>query len=359
MKSRLTALQKKLQPHQALFITQPSQIYYFSGFEFLVPEEKEAYLVVTVDDSYLLHGIFNAVPNHDHIQNLAGLYQTKLIAHLTKIKSDHQLTEFLIDKNYIYLSEAELLQEIGFKLKQTDMTWFSELRVIKDSDEITKMRQAGKIVTQTWEKVKPQIKAGVTEQEISVLLQTTMLELGSSEEAFPTIVAFGENTALPHHQPTSKKLENNMAVLCDFGATYQGYRSDMTRNVWVGETVDPEYQNITRIVEDAYQAVIEKLQNWLQKSDQQQAELTALDLDSIARNLIKEAGYDKEFNHTTGHGIGIDIHEVPSISWRNKMPLKSKMIFTVEPGIYLLGKFGVRYENTILLGDKVEELTKI
>lgn len=196
-----------------------------------------------------------------------------------------------------------------------------------------------------------ELKEGITEIEVKKRI-SNLFELNNILDlAFPIIVAFGPNSALPHHQPGEKILQNNMTVLIDIGAKVSDYCADMTRTIWFGKQKSERFIEIESIVLQAYKEVINKM-------DDRKTSIKANDLDNAARTYIVSKGYGNQFIHTTGHGLGLSIHEPPSISWSNQTNIEPNMIITIEPGIYLNDEFGYRYENTVLVTkDGTKELT--
>lgn len=352
---RQALLQHKLAAHQAAFLTDPHDIAYFCGFQTLVPEEREAYLIITAKDSYLLYSSFSPLPEPLAAHALAGTFPSQVAQHLAHIKRQSHITELLVDTSRLYVVEHQALTDAtDLKLQTLDKKWLWELRQIKDGAEIDTISQAAKIAAQAYAEWLPHVEAGVSERQLQQKLENLLRELGSSHPAFPTIVAFGPHTALPHHQPGELLLENDMPILVDFGATVDGYRSDMTRSSWYGNQPDPSYIIIKNTVDEAYQAVMDTYSAKVKAGQTP----TASDLDIAAREVITQAGFGEHFIHTTGHGVGLDIHEPPSISSRNNQVLKPNMVLTNEPGIYLPNRFGYRYENTVLVTEsELVELT--
>jgi len=344
---RLTQLQAHLKPDQAFLLTDPADITYFSAFSFLVPEEREGFLLVTRTQAFLLHSSFSPVPANTELVLLKGTSPRHLHNHLKQIKSDHHLTELLIDKTKLYADEYEAilkLESISFLDLDRDNVW--EIRCLKDETEIAAIRQAGQIAKAAFAALQPNIKPGMSEKEISHALELEMYALGSERPAFPTIVAFNDHAALPHHQPTETVLTPETGILIDFGATYQGYRSDMTRSFWFGTQPNPVFEKIKTITHQAFEAVMLVLATPPQT---QHPPLTAADLDATARTLITEAGFGPQFIHTTGHGVGLDIHEQPSLNWSNHVLIQPGMVITIEPGIYLPQQYGYRHEDTVVI----------
>ncbi len=212
------------------------------------------------------------------------------------------------------------------------------LRSIKDKNELKSIKKACEIAQKAYYYAIQKVKLGITENELKNILEQKMLSLGATGTSFDTIVAFGKNSAVPHHQTSDAVLENNQPVLIDMGCKVNGYCSDITRTAFFG-TPDKEFIR-------CYDAVL--------KANEQSIEMiTAGTLtcsaDAVARNVLKEAGLDGYFTHSLGHGLGLEIHEYPFISSRTKDKLKNKMAFTIEPGVYFDGKFGIRIEDTVIL----------
>jgi Xaa-Pro dipeptidase len=222
------------------------------------------------------------------------------------------------------------------------------LRVCKDADEISRMRRAVGIAQDALEATLPHIRIGMTEKEAANELVVRLLSCGSEPEMpFSPIVSSGPNSANPHASPTDRKLQPGDLLVVDWGATYQGYISDLTRTFAVGD-VDDEYIRIHKIVQQANHAG--------RKSGG--PGIPCAEVDKAARKVIEEAGYGPFFTHRTGHGIGMEGHEDPYIRGDNLQQLEPGMAYTVEPGIYLPDRNGVRIEdNMIVTKTGVESLS--
>ena len=215
----------------------------------------------------------------------------------------------------------------------------SGLRIQKEPSEIELMRKAVKIAQDALANTLPIIKAGRTEKEVASELLLQLLKAGSDPDlAFAPIVASGPNSANPHAFPTGRKLQAGDLLVIDWGAAYQGYISDLTRTFAIGK-VEPEFQRIAGIVEQANAA----------GRAASRPEITAGEVDKATRKVIDDSGYGKYFTHRTGHGIGLEGHEPPFIFNENTGILKEGMAFTVEPGIYLAGRGGVRIEDNVVI----------
>lgn len=214
------------------------------------------------------------------------------------------------------------------------------LREIKDAHEIELMTRAAAIADQALAEVKDLLssRAGsITEVEFALALDSAMRRGGAEDVAFTTIIASGPNSAKPHHHPGNRIIERGDPVVCDFGAIYDGYRSDMTRTFSVATQPSGKFAEIYDIVAEAQRQGVAAVK----------AGAEAKSIDAICRDLIADAGYGDYFEHGTGHAVGLDIHEDPRISYGYDAILASGMVVTVEPGIYLPGIAGVRIEDTL------------
>lgn len=214
----------------------------------------------------------------------------------------------------------------------------NSLRMVKTNYEIEKIISAQRIAEKSFEHMLDYIKIGRTEKEIQFELDYYMLSHGAEALSFDTIALSGKNTSLPHGVPSDKKVEQGDFVLLDFGAVVDGYHSDMTRTVCVGEPTD----EMRKIYDTVLKAQLTSL-------DAVKAGITGTDLDKTARDIIENAGYGDCFGHSLGHGVGIEIHELPNASPRYDKPILENSIVTIEPGIYIPDKFGVRIEDFVVV----------
>lgn len=339
-RKRLAGFQRHLAPDQAALISKPTDIFYYTGFPQLAPAEREAFLLVTPEQTVLFHHSFSPAPSAR--SGIVSVPQTAPVAMVPYLEIP-ALKTLLIDVNNLTVWERDqLAQTFSHALEPLPAEWVWEQRVRKDASEQVAMKTAGQIAMKAFQRISKKIVAGMTEQDLATLLITALIQEGAQEPAFPTIVAFGANSALPHHQPTAQKLRPETPILLDFGARFQGYCSDMTRTIWFGKKPSAEFLTVEKMVHEAYTQVLKTLNS-------KPKNLTAQQLDAVARDLITDNGFGKQFIHTTGHGLGIEIHEPPSLGWNNETSISPDTILTVEPGIYLPGKFGYRHENTVLI----------
>ena len=216
------------------------------------------------------------------------------------------------------------------------------LREIKDEVEQDRMREAAALGCRLFDQVLDEIHPGATEVEVALALEFMARLAGAERMSFETIVAGGERSALPHGRATTAKLPRRGFVLIDFGVVLDGYCSDMTRTVHLGKPKADEFE-VYEVVAGAQQAGLDAIR----------AGVTGAEIDAAARAVIEEAGYGEFFTHSSGHGVGIEIHETPRLGRPREgvtePKLKAGMIVTMEPGIYLPGRFGVRIEDTVLV----------
>lgn len=209
------------------------------------------------------------------------------------------------------------------------------LREFKDADEIELIRRAQEITDETFAHLQSWLRPGLTEKEVAWEILRFMLAQGAETTSFPTIVASGPNAALPHATPTERKLERGEPITIDMGTRYQGYCSDMTRTICLGEP-DAKLREVYEVVLRAQLACEEGLH----------AGVTGQAADALARTVIEQAGYGEYFVHGTGHGVGLEIHENPRLSrFHAEAPLGAGAVVTIEPGIYIPGWGGVRIED--------------
>ncbi|MDC3414420.1 Xaa-Pro peptidase family protein [Aquibacillus sp. 3ASR75-11] len=221
------------------------------------------------------------------------------------------------------------------------------LRLIKSDDELQILKDAAQIADKAFKHILTFIKPGVKEIDVSNELEFFMRKEGATSSSFDIIVASGVRSALPHGVASTKVIEAGELVTLDFGALYKGYCSDITRTVAVGE--------ISKELKTIYDTVLEAQKRGM---DGIKAGITGADADALTRDYIKEKGYGDFFGHSTGHGIGLDVHEGPGLSFRTNKPLEPGMVVTVEPGIYVPNVGGCRIEDdTIVTKDGNERIT--
>lgn len=213
-----------------------------------------------------------------------------------------------------------------------------KIRMIKDDNEILSIDKAAKIVDDAYHYILKIVEPGMTEKEVKAHLESKMLHLGSEKTSFDTIVASGYRGALPHGVASDKVIEKGDMVTLDFGAYYNGYASDITRTFAVGEP-SAKMKEIYEIVLKSQETAVAQIRPGM----------TGKEIDSIARKVIEDAGYGSNFGHSLGHGVGLNVHEMPNLSQKSSQVLEPNHVVTIEPGIYVEGVGGVRIEDDILI----------
>ena len=345
---RVKAFQDSLTEQQAVLLSNPADIQYFTDFDCLNPQEREPFCVITKNSITLLYPSFSPVNKMDFVRYHAGYWPSDLVSVLNDA-GHKNVTECLIDTTSLFVNEYQELQGLKhLKLTSLDRTSVWNLRMQKDSEELMALTQAAQVTKKVMSLLHERLKLGMTELELALECEVLFKQHGSLQLAFPPVIAFGEHTALPHHQPTGFVLGKNMAVLVDIGAKIDDYCGDMTRTWWFGDKPDTEFVKIEKIVKAAYSAGVKAVC----------ADCKGNEIDKVVRDEIDAAGYGKQFIHTTGHALGLEIHEQPSLYFKKESNLPLNSVVTVEPGIYLEGKFGYRYENTVIVEkDGCKEIT--
>lgn len=220
-----------------------------------------------------------------------------------------------------------------------------ELRVVKDRGEIEAMRSAGRITAKVFEDLRTRVKPGVEERDLAAEIEYRMHKRGADGAAFETIVASGPRSAHPHARSSSKLLQEEELVIFDLGAILNGYAADMTRTVFLGEP-SRRVRNLYAAVLKAQHEAVESVQDGVKASE----------VDATARRVLAKHGLERHFTHSTGHGVGLEIHERPRLAKGEATRLKAGSVITVEPGVYLEGFGGIRVEDTVLVGPDGPEI---
>jgi Xaa-Pro aminopeptidase len=240
---------------------------------------------------------------------------------------------------------AEALAEGGAEALPTAGV-VEALREVKDEAEVARMQLAAAIADGALREVLPMLAAAgaeeVTEAQFALALDMAMRRAGAEDRAFDTIVASGSNSAKPHHQPSERPIRPGDPVVVDFGAVYDGYRSDMTRTFSVGREPEGELARVFEVVSVSQAEGVAAVRPGI----------GAKEVDDVCRKVIAEAGWAERFEHGTGHGVGLDIHEAPTVSQSGTATLASGFVVTVEPGVYLPGVGGVRIEDTLVVTEE-------
>ncbi len=267
----------------------------------------------------------------------------------SKIRDDIQYTsvmdaiEKIVNRNSLFVDisslDATTYLRLSNKFELKDISsQISTLRSIKDMEELDMIKKAGEITSVAMKMSIDKATEQVSEKQLSGLIDYTMKTEGAEDYAFPSIVASGENSSKPHHIPTDRVIKEGDSVVIDIGAKYQGYCFDSTRTLLV-RNFSSELKKIYEVVLEAQLEAIDAVSDGVKASE----------IDKIARHVIEKNGFGKYFIHSTGHGVGIDVHESPYISFNSTDILRKNMVVTVEPGIYIEGKYGVRIEDTMIV----------
>ncbi len=340
IKSRLERLRlamraKKL---EGFLATSVADVSYLSGFS-----GDDSYLLVTrrsgvlISDSRYIEQAMRECPGLRFFQR-----KTPLTAAVAKQARAGRLGRIGFDPTAISLAGYKQLRlALGAGRLVGVKGVIRRARMCKDRRELTAIRRSIRVAQESFLAVLSQLKVGMSELEVAARLELEMKIRGSSEPAFPTIVACGARTSMPHVQPGPGEIKPGKAILFDWGATIDGYKSDLTRVVFL-DSICPSLQKVYGIVRRAGEAAMAVIKPGV----------AAKEVDAAARTLIRQSGYGKYFGHGLGHGIGKDIHEGPAVGPRSSDILEEGMVFTVEPGIYLPGQGGVRIENDVLVSSK-------
>ncbi|MGI2326603.1 M24 family metallopeptidase [Planococcus sp. YIM B11945] len=270
--------------------------------------------------------------------------KTSLLEEVTELAKEQGIKSLAFEQEYItYATFVQYKEKLEAELKPVSGL-IEKIRMIKTPEEVEVLKQAAKIADAAYEHICGFIRAGRTELEVSNELEFFMRQQGATSSSFDIIVASGTRSALPHGVATDKVIEQGDMVTLDFGALYNGYISDITRTVAVGEPSE-ELKEIYQIVLDSQVLAVEKIGPGM----------SGIEADAIARDHIKSKGYGEAFGHSTGHGIGLEVHEGPGLSFKSETVLEPGMAVTVEPGIYVPGVGGVRIEDDILITESGNE----
>lgn len=336
--TRTDKLRKLLKENEGVIISGYANIFYFSGFT-----SEDALLFVThtrqilvTDSRYTVQARLQAkdFEIHDAAEGLSGIVG----------KLDAEIFGF--EEEYVTVKQLAGFQKFGKKLKPMQKL-LNGIRAVKDAEEINRIRNAEALGDAAMTHLLNRLGVGMTELEAALILEFYMRKNGASKTSFDTIVASGVRSSMPHGVATDKIIEKGDFVTFDFGCVLDGYCSDMTRTVVMG--------NCSAGQKEIYDVV---LKAQLAAIDIAKAGVKCSDIDNAARSVITEAGYGENFGHSLGHSLGIEIHEKPVFSPKSEDITQIGNVITVEPGIYIDGFGGVRIEDVIVIGENTENLTK-
>ncbi|MER2048477.1 MAG: Xaa-Pro peptidase family protein [Solibacillus sp.] len=352
--SKLKQLQNHLKENgwDAAFITTPDNVFYFSGFRsepherllgVMVFKDAEPFLIcpkMEMPDAVAAGWAFDVV-GHEDTENAWDVVAKNVEARNVAFDT------LAIEKSHLTVERLEAIQERYEQLKFAGIDEkINALRISKDEAELEKLRKAAELADYAIQVGCDAIAEGVTEMEVLNTIESAIKAKGYAM-SFDTMVLAGEKAASPHGTPGNRKIKKGDLILFDLGVIYEGYCSDITRTVAFGQPNDEQikiYNAVRRANESAIEAV--------------KPGVRAMDLDKIARDVITDAGYGQYFTHRLGHGLGISVHEFPSINGANEFVLNEGTVFTIEPGIYKTDIAGVRIEDDVVVtNDGVEVLT--
>ncbi len=344
--SRLERLFEGYNGADCAVITSDVNRRYFTGMK-----SSAGTVVAFPDKAYLLIDFRYIEKARATVMDAEVIEQKRLYPQINELLERHGAKSFAIESETMTVRELNTYRLFFPKMTIDDSDALSNaisaMRSVKDADELECIRKAQKIAEDALKELLPQIRPGATERGLALELNRLMFEKGAEDLSFETIVLSGTNTSMPHGVPSDKVIENGEFVLMDFGAVWNGYHSDMTRTVCVGEPSD-EMRKVYDIVLEAQLAGIEAAK----------AGIMGCELDKVSRDIIEAAGYGECFGHSLGHGVGLEIHERPNASPNYRIALSEGAVVTVEPGIYIAGKFGVRIEDFVVLNNEgCENLT--
>ncbi len=331
--------------HEAILIHSPENRRYFTDFP-----STDGYLVITKNDAVFFTDSRYIEAAQKNASCKAQLV-TKASVEIKDYLKEKNILKAYTERERLTVSMADFFKTAFLPCRVTPSkkleTKINELRMVKNEDELCNIRKAQQIAEEAFEHILTFIRPGVTEKRIALELDFYMLSHGAEALSFETIAVTGKKTSMPHGVPNDTVVEIGDFITMDFGAVYKGYHSDMTRTVAVGE-VSAEQRKIYEIVLSAQKASLEILKKGI----------SCKEADKAARDIITDAGYGDYFGHGTGHGVGIEIHELPNLSPRSDAILQVGNVVTVEPGIYIPNKFGVRIEDMALITENgYENLT--
>lgn len=346
-KEAVKTIQKELDKKSALLVASVPNRFYLTGFE-----TSDGYVLITKDEAVFLIDFRYVEKAKETVKSCDVQLSVSPMAEIRALCEQHGIAHLYVENDYVSMS---LQKDLAAAVKPTEIvaddrfdTLLRDMRSVKNETELSLMQQAQKLTDDTFSYIVERIEAGRTERDVMLDMEFYMRRLGSEGVSFDFIVVSGKNSSLPHGVPTDKKIERGDFVTMDFGAVVGGYHSDMTRTVAVGAVSDEQ-----KLVYDTV------LKAQLSAIDAVKSGVVCKDIDKIARDLIYAAGYEGCFGHGLGHSVGVEIHERPNFNTRCDTVLKAGTVMTVEPGIYLENRFGVRIEDMVFVtADGCINLTK-
>ena len=337
---RIEKLRARLPEKQldAFFVSSPENRAYYSGFR-----GSAGYLWITQDDAMLATDFRYTeqagvqAPDYRVVRITGSLDWLRAAVSSSGVRRIGFEDGSLTVSQFNSLNDAFKALEPRPELISTG-SMASQIRAVKDADELVLIQRAIDIADQAMEEVGSRLRPGLTEREVAWMLEVAMRERGADALSFETIVGSGSNGARAHHHPTDKRLELGEGVVIDMGALYEGYCSDITRTFVLGKA-SADFRKVYDIVLAAQETA----------EATATAGMTGAEIDGLSRAIIAEAGYGETFGHSLGHGIGIAVHELPGVGPNSQGLVEDGMVFSVEPGIYLTGWGGVRIEDLVVM----------
>lgn len=311
------------------------------------------YVLVFPEEAFLIIDFRYIEKARETVKHCTVLEQEEhVLKQIGRLITEHGAKTCALESMSLTLERAESFRKIESAELLTDNTLSQalyDLRTVKTPEELLKIRAAQQLAEAALEHLLQKLHAGMTEREAALELDFYMRRHGAEDISFDTIALTGAHTSMPHGVPDDREIQKGDFVLMDFGAVVDGYHSDMTRTVCVGEPTE-EMRDVYHIVKTAQEAALAFAKPGI----------TGKELDACARDIIRDAGFGEAFGHSLGHGVGMEIHEYPVASPFRESVLETGNVVTIEPGIYLPGKFGVRIEDFVCITENgCENLTTV
>lgn len=336
MGRRIENLRKAMQERkiEAFLVTSPANLRYISGFT-----GTTGLAVITMENAFFVTDFRYTEQAAEQCQGFQ-IVQNRgpIFEEVAKIVTENKLSNLAFEETKVTYAEYEVLTDLIDATFISGSGLIENLREVKDEEELSLIRKACEIADRAFEHILKYIEPGMTEIQVANELDFYMRSLGASGVSFDTIVASGVRSAMPHGVASDKKIQTGEFITLDYGCYYKGYVSDMTRTISLGEP-SKKLREIYQIVLDAQ----------LKVTAAAKAGVTGAQLDAIARDYITAKGYGEYFGHSTGHSIGLEVHETPNVSYLNDQALVAGNVITNEPGIYLPGIGGVRIEDDLII----------
>jgi Xaa-Pro aminopeptidase len=332
--------QKKLREHLAttrfdgLLVSHLPNIRYLCGFT-----GSAGLLLVEESGSVFLTDVRYDTQAHEQVKSAKVVIARKaVLPSLAEFLARRRKSTIGVESEHFTIAEKKRLA----KLKPTNVRLadapaiVEKLRMVKDEDELHLIRTAVALGASIYDRALEVLRPGVKEVEVAAEMELAARRGGAEEMSFGTIIASGPRAALPHGRASTQAITSGAFVVCDFGVILSGYCSDQTRTVWVGD-VTANARRIYEAVKEAQQAAVEAVRPGISTGE----------VDAAARKVLRKAGFGRYFTHSTGHGVGLEIHESPRVADGQSEVLKPGMVITIEPGVYFPGKWGVRIEDMV------------